>query len=402
MSNIKIAENAKQIVDILKNNGFNSFVVGGCVRDMIMGIEPKDFDIATAAKPQEVKKLFNKCIDTGIEHGTVTVVINKEMYEVTTFRIDGDYLDSRKPEFVEYTDSVYEDMLRRDFTMNAIGYNEEDGYIDYFNGLGDIENKIIRGVGEPSVRFNEDALRMLRAIRFSATLDFDIEEETYKAIIEKRELLKNISVERVREEFTKILLSNHNERIEILINTQLIRYYNQEFFEYIEINLESIKEFLKYSKKDKVYVYVALFHAFSFEDTKKHMKALKWDNKTIKDVCDIVSELNTEIIESGYFIRKLVSNHGIKNAKAILFFKEKIDSKNYSKLYDEINLILEKSYATTTKELSISGDDLKSIGITNGKKIGECLKYLLEEVLKSPEKNSKEELLKIAGELYAN
>ncbi len=402
MDNIKIDKNAKFIIDVLIDNGFKAFVVGGCVRDILMKKKPKDFDIATSAKPEDVKNLFKKSIDTGIEHGTVTVVIDKEMYEVTTFRIDGDYIDNRKPNSVEFTNDVYEDMRRRDFTVNAIAYNDSDGFIDFFNGFEDIQKKIIRGVGDPYQRFDEDALRMLRAIRFSATLDFSIEESTYNAIIEKKELLKNISVERIREEFTKILLSENSNKIELLIDTQLIKYYNEDFFYYIKNNLPNIIDLLNYSKKDKTFLYIALFHKLDFESTKMHMKLLKWDNKTIKDVSDIVGQLNINIVENGYFLRKFVSNFGIDNTKTFLFFKEKLDNKSYRTLFDELDLIQQNKYATSIKELNINGEDLKSLGITNGKLIGNILKFLLDEVLKSPELNDFNVLQKMVREYNEN
>ncbi len=399
---IQIDKNAKFIIDTLKKHNYKAFVVGGCVRDIIMGLTPKDFDIATSAKPEEVKKLFDKCIDTGIEHGTVTIVINKEMYEVTTFRIDGDYIDNRKPTSVLYTDDIYEDMLRRDFTMNAIGYNEEDGFIDYFDGFKDIENKTIRGVGDPLVRFTEDALRMLRAVRFSATLGFNIEEKTYDAIIQKRELLKNISVERVREELTKLLHSNNTDKIELLVDTKLIKYYNEEFYNYLNDNIESIKSLLNYSKKDNVYLYVAVLHKLSYDNALKQMKALKWDNNTIKNVSDIVGQLNIKIEKTDYFIRKFVSNFGIENAKTFLFFKEKLDNENYEVLFNEIDLITKNNYATIVKELDIDGNDLKELGIQNGKEIGQILKFLLEKVLIDPSLNKKSILTEMIGEYNEN
>ncbi len=398
MNKINIDKNAKYIIDVLQKNGFNAFVVGGCVRDIIMGVPPKDFDIATSATPLEVKELFEKCIDTGIAHGTVTIVLDKEMYEVTTFRIDGEYLDNRKPSNVVYTNDVYEDMLRRDFTINAIGYNDKDGFIDYFDGFKDIENKVIRGVGDPKVRFTEDALRMLRAIRFSSTLNFDIEENTYNAIKEKNYLLQNISVERIREEFTKTLLSNNNEKIEMLIDTELFKYYNEELFNYIKNSLFDITEFLKYSKKDKTYLYVALFHKFGYENTKNHLKLLKWDNKTIKDVSDIVGQFDNELIENGHYIRTIAAKIGIENTFVYLFYLEKINNKSYSHLFEELELITKNNYPISIKDMLISGDDLKEIGITNGKTIGNCLKYIFEKVLENPNLNNTDTLLKMAGE----
>lgn len=393
MKNITLDENTNFILNTLEKNGYKAYVVGGCVRDFIMGIEPHDIDISTSATPNEVKELFNKTIDTGIEHGTVTVLVNKEPYEVTTFRIDGDYIDNRKPEHVSYTNDVYEDMLRRDFTVNAIGYNNTDGFVDYFDGFKDIENKIIRGVGDPVKRFTEDALRMIRAIRFSATCNFTIEPNTYEAIILKRELLKNISVERIREEFTKLLMSNNNEKIELFVETKLIKYYREDFYQYLKENILEIKEYLKYSKKNPIYLYSALFHNLSSDETLKQMKYLKWDNNTIKSVSTIVSAFNEKIEKTPYYIRKMISKYGVENTKAILFFKEKIDNTSYETQLNEVNITLENKYPTDVKGLNINGDDLKNIGITNGKEIGNCLKYLLDIALINPEINEKELLI---------
>ena len=176
-----LPKDVKYILDTLHKNGYEGYIVGGCVRDAIMGIPPHDWDMTTSAKPEEVKKLFSHTFDTGIKHGTVTVVLNKENYEITTYRIEGGYDDCRHPNDVSFTTDLHEDLLRRDFTMNAIAYNEEEGYVDIFGGIGDIAKKTIKGVGEADERFKEDALRMLRAVRFSAQLGFDIEEKTEEA-----------------------------------------------------------------------------------------------------------------------------------------------------------------------------------------------------------------------------
>ena len=210
---ISIPSGAKYIIDKLYDNGFEAFVVGGCVRDSLMGNEPKDWDITTSASPIEVKNLFKKTVDTGIKHGTVTVLIEKIGYEVTTYRVDGEYKDSRHPEEVIFTKNLKEDLRRRDFTINAMAYNDKVGVVDEYKGMEDLHNKIIRCVGVPSERFDEDALRILRAIRFSAQLGFDIENNTKAAIKEYASTLKNISAERIKVEIDKTLMSKNTIKI---------------------------------------------------------------------------------------------------------------------------------------------------------------------------------------------
>ena len=206
---INLPENVKRIIDDLSNAGFEAYAVGGCVRDSILGRVPNDWDITTSAKPEDVKKVFKRTVDTGIKHGTVTVLMGRETYEVTTYRIDGEYEDSRHPKSVEFTANLKEDLLRRDFTINAMAYNDTDGLVDIFGGLEDIESKTIRCVGVAKERFTEDALRLLRAIRFAAQLGYRIEDETYKAIGELSDTLAKISAERIQAELNKILLSDN-------------------------------------------------------------------------------------------------------------------------------------------------------------------------------------------------
>ena len=203
------------IIEELEKNGFEGFIVGGCVRDYLLGFSPKDFDITTNALPQDIKNIFSHTIDTGIEHGTVTVVIDKQNFEVTTYRIDGEYKDNRRPENVIFSEKIDEDLSRRDFTMNAIAYSINKGFVDTFNGREDIKNKLIKGVGEADKRFKEDALRMMRGVRFSAQLGFDIEEKTFNAIIDNASLIKNISIERTRDEFLKLVKSDYIEKLNL-------------------------------------------------------------------------------------------------------------------------------------------------------------------------------------------
>ena len=214
--NINIPQNVKLIIDTLEDAGYEAFAVGGCVRDALMGRVPNDWDITTSATPMQVKELFRRTIDTGIKHGTVTIMLGKEGYEVTTYRIDGDYMDGRHPDKVIFTNNLIEDLKRRDFTINAMAYNERVGIVDAFDGINDLENKIIRCVGEATERFTEDALRILRALRFSAQLDFNINEATAVAVKELGKNLSLISKERIQTELDKLITSNCPDRIKLV------------------------------------------------------------------------------------------------------------------------------------------------------------------------------------------
>ncbi|MBQ5565782.1 MAG: HD domain-containing protein, partial [Clostridia bacterium] len=212
---IFLPDEVKTAIEKISKNGFEAYIVGGCVRDSLLGKTPKDYDITTSASPQEVEKIFSDCrvIETGIKHGTVTVLINSMPLEITTFRIDSEYVDNRHPESVTFTKSLREDTARRDFTMNAIAYNNFTGICDFYGGETDIKNKIVRCVGNPDLRFNEDALRIMRAIRFSSVLGFEIEENTRSSIFKNKELLKNISSERIAAELVKLLCGKNAKKV---------------------------------------------------------------------------------------------------------------------------------------------------------------------------------------------
>ena len=216
---IQLPEKVKFIIDTITAAGFEAFAVGGCIRDSILGREPNDWDITTSAKPEQVKALFRRTIDTGIAHGTVTIMLDKEGFEVTTYRIDGEYEDSRHPKEVTFTSNLIEDLKRRDFTINAFAYNETTGLVDAFEGLKDIENGVIRCVGDAKERFTEDALRILRAIRFSAQLGYEIEESTKEGIRLLAGNLRHISAERIQVELTKLLTSPHPDYIRVAYET---------------------------------------------------------------------------------------------------------------------------------------------------------------------------------------
>ena len=225
---INLPPKVRYIINKIYENNYEAYIVGGCVRDAILGFEPNDYDITTSASPNTIQEIFKdfKCIETGIEHGTVSVVIEDEIFEITTYRIEGEYKDHRRPDKVDFTDRLEEDLKRRDFTINAMAYNEKKGLIDLFGGKEDLNNKIIKTVGNPYDRFNEDGLRMIRAIRFSSKLNFTIEKETLKAIYDKSFIINNISLERITDEFTKIILSDKPENIKYLFETKLLKHLN--------------------------------------------------------------------------------------------------------------------------------------------------------------------------------
>lgn len=226
---MELPRDVSLIINTLENAGYEAYAVGGCVRDTILGREPQDWDITTSAKPEQIKKLFRKTVDTGIQHGTVTVMLNHEGYEVTTYRIDGEYEDNRHPKSVEFTNNLTLDLERRDFTINAMAYNDTRGLVDEFLGIQDIEDKVIRCVGNPGARFDEDALRMLRAVRFSGQLGFQIEENTRQAIVERARHLKKISAERIRVELTKLLVSKGAGQLRVAYQTGMTQFFLPEF-----------------------------------------------------------------------------------------------------------------------------------------------------------------------------
>ena len=387
-----LPKDVKYILDTLHKNGYEGYIVGGCVRDAIMGIPPHDWDMTTSAKPEEVKKLFSHTFDTGIKHGTVTVVLNKENYEITTYRIEGGYDDCRHPNDVSFTTDLHEDLLRRDFTMNAIAYNEEEGYVDIFGGIGDIAKKTIKGVGEADERFKEDALRMLRAVRFSAQLGFDIEEKTEEALRENCGLIEKISAERIREETTKLFLSKYTQKAVLLWETGLLQHISKEIDASLKGHEEEFLQSLKNAEKN-VSVLFALFLRFlPYEKVVPAMRGLKFDVKTIKETECICRYFHREVIPERKEIRKFASEAG-ENFALVLKAKYACGDDNAKKAMDIYKDILEKGECLYIKDLAISGNDIKSLGVENGKEVGAMLKFALETVLDEPHMNEKHKLM---------
>lgn len=383
----------RRILDILESGGFEGFVVGGCVRDHLLGIKPKDWDITTNAVPEQIKAAFADIddihtVDTGIKHGTVTVVIDHIGYEVTTYRIDGEYKDSRHPESVEFTSDITADLARRDFTMNAVAYNPKRGFIDPFNGRGDIESRLIRGVGNAAARFEEDALRIMRAVRFAAQLGFDIEEKTYAAVFEKAELIKNISTERIREEFTKTLMSERPDRLSILDEAKVL----EMFIKNLVYTPEQHGRLLTNSSP-VLPVRLALLLADSeFNDVNGLLKSLTYDNETARMTAQILkfSQLPQK---SAYDIRLLISKAGEYGAKLVLLYS--LDSGNASEQNNSMEIydnILRNGDCCSTKQLALTGNDLQALGVPRGKQIGELLNAALDAVLHDPSLNEKDKL----------
>lgn len=399
------------IIDKLYENGYEAFAVGGCVRDAVMGRIPHDWDITTNALPKQVKSIFNKTIDTGIKHGTVTVMLNRVGYEVTTYRIDGEYTDGRHPKEVVFTPNLTEDLRRRDFTINAMAYNDKTGIIDEFDGIEDIQNKVIRCVGVPEDRFNEDALRMLRAIRFSAQLDFSIDNDTYNAIGKLYKNLSLISKERIQTELTKIITSESPGRIKDICRLGLDRYVfgDNSVLSGADISVYEKVSYIMEKLPDNSYLRYAGLLTYE-TDIENVLRGLKLDNKTINTVARLVYNKNKELSTNKADIRRAVvaigedifSEYYLEYMKALIKVKhegitlslEDIDTISFR--YQEI---IADNECLKLNDMAVHGKDLKALGLPDGKLIGDILKILFDRVLENPQLNNKEILIEMAKKL---
>lgn len=390
---IQIPKDVKEIIDDIYLYGKEAFIVGGCVRDSIIGLKPNDYDITTSAKPKEVLEIFkeSKIIETGIKHGTVTLIKSKSEYEITTYRIDGEYNDNRRPDYVEFTKDITRDLQRRDFTINAMAYNHKIGLVDEFGGIKDINKKIIRTVGIAEERFNEDSLRIIRAVRFSSKLNFEIEKSTLDGIYKNMKLIKNVSVERIQQELSKILISDNPEKIYILYDAGLFKYIG---FENIKINeCDLIK--LKNSKNDIVIRLTILIYLISNDKEGLNLlEILKYPNK-VKERCNILlNGINDNIQEDSLNIKIYLNKIGKDNLNDIIYTKNILkkdlkDSKGNIHDYEIIKIIKdieEKKECYTLRDLKISGKDLKNMNY-KGKDIGIKLEKLLYKVMENPKLN---------------
>ena len=393
---IKLPEKVKYIISRLEKNGYEAYAVGGCVRDSILDRVPEDWDITTSAKPEEVKKLFQATIDTGLQHGTVTVVIEKEGYDFTYFMLDGDYSDGRHPDRVAFTSSLTEDLKRRDFTINAMAYSENTGLIDRFDGEKDLEDGIIRAVGDAEERFSEDALRMLRAIRFAGQLNFDIAEKTFDAIKKLSPDISKVSVERIAKELEKLLLSGNPEYITLVYEAgifEVIAPEIAELFKKEEIynSIEAVRRASYPEKKGLYQIRTALFlERLGADSAAKLLKRFKLDNDTINTVKKLIGLLQRDIETSALEMRRTVKEAGHKIMPILLEARRAKGLCNNSELYRKI---IERGECTSVSELKVNGRDLIEAGVPKGVMIGETLERLLESVIEHPELNTRESLL---------
>ena len=436
----------KEIAIILNTEGFQCFLVGGSVRDSIMGFTPKEYDIATNAKPEDVQRIFKYTIPTGIKHGTILVILDDMQVEITTFRSDGNYSDGRHPDKVEYTASIEDDLPRRDLTINAMAYNVLDGnLIDMFDGMKDIKNKIVRSVGNPYERFTEDGLRIMRAIRFATKLNFNIEKETFEAICHSTGMLTSIAYERIREEFNGILISDNPFRgIELLRKTGILalimpelmqgfgvaqnRFHKYDVYYHILHTIQAVEP-LETEELTLLVRLAALFHDIAkpmvqkkvskqeepvyynhevvgANVAKKIMKRLKYSNAEIDFVTLLVRQhmfyYQDEWTDGA--VRRFMRAVGVENIKPLLKLREADrlgsgnrkdkESKAIPKLLARIDKIIEEENAITVKDLKINGNDLmQEFNLKPGPIVGKILNYLLDLILDEPSLNDKEKLM---------
>ena len=398
---IDLPKNVENIIGSLEEHGFEGFAVGGCVRDSLLKKTPKDWDITTDALPVDMKKIFKKTFDTGIAHGTVTVLMDGVGYELTTYRIDGNYSDGRHPDSVSFSKNLSEDLCRRDFTINAMAYSSKKGIVDLFDGRKDLQNGIIRAVGDAKKRFDEDALRMLRAVRFAAQLGFKIDDDTFEAIKEKAKLLSKVSKERIFVELNKSLCGDFAQNIKMVYTSGLYRYIGKEFAKLDE----NIYNFYprKFPNKKHMYWAVFLENIDNVEAVKKILFELKSDNATRNNAYLLVKELKNPLPSSDEDIRWSLHRIGadlfcdyieiLKSDKKNVDILDKIDT-----IENRYSLILKENHAYEISMLDITGKDLIDIGISKGPKIGEVLEFLLKKVIENPLNNEKSILLRLAKE----
>lgn len=434
---IQLPEKVNTIIQTLQEHGYEAYAVGGCVRDSLLGREPGDWDITTSASPEETKKLFARTVDTGIEHGTVTVLLGKEGFEVTTYRIDGKYEDSRHPTEVIFTRNLREDLLRRDFTINAMAYNDTEGIVDIFGGMDDLKRKIIRCVGNARERFGEDALRIMRGVRFAAQLGFSLEKGTKEAMTELAPTLEKISAERIQTELVKLLVSDSPELIREAYHLGITAVILPEFDEMMQTGQET--KYHRYDvgehtvqavcnvPPDKVLRLTMLLHDvakpemktvdadgtahFKGHDIRGEQKAkeilrrLKFDNDTIHKVTKLVRWHDYRMPAEKKNVRKAMSKISaelfpmyllVKRADILAhsMYRREEELENLSGLQKCYEEIVADHECVSLKQLAVTGTDLIGIGMKPGKQIGEVLNELLRIVLEYPEFNNKEHLLR--------
>ncbi len=471
MNKIKMPAGARYIIEQLNKHGFEAYIVGGCVRDSLLGKTPNDWDITTSATPQQVKKIFRKTVDTGILHGTVTVLVDKKIllenvnevqkgplddmqakqelshydyaFEVTTYRVDGEYQDHRRPTEVTFTASLDEDLKRRDFTINAMAYSPIKGVVDIFGGQQDLRDGVIRAVGVPKERFEEDALRILRAVRFGAQLGFTIEDGTKRAMSMLASNLKHISVERIQVELTKLITSRHPDRLVEAYELGLTKIFLPEFdammettqnnpFHLYSVGVHTIKV-MENIEPTPVLRYTALLHDvakpvtkttgedgmehfFGHPESGAHMaeeilRRLKFDNRTIDMIKLLVRwhDFGMDNLTMKGF-RRFMNKLGRENFKTFMSIKRadmagqsdyniKARREQFVKLQLMYDKLIEENQCINMSEMALKGRDLIELGISPGVQMGNILKSLFEMVLEDPSLNDREKLTKIVKDM---
>ena len=436
----------RKVVLIIKNlqrHGYDAYAVGGCVRDSILNRKPEDWDITTSAKPEQVKRIFQRTVDTGIEHGTVTVLIGKDGFEVTTYRVDGLYEDGRHPKEVTFTSRLEEDLKRRDFTINAMAYNDDERLVDAFGGMRDLNYHLIRCVGDPKERFSEDALRILRAVRFSAQLAFPIEPETAEAIKSLAPNLEKISAERIQAELVKLLVSDHPERIQDACELGITKVVLPEWDDMVGVKQNTphhkydvaahTVHALQNVKNDKVLRLTMLFHDMgkpvmkttdengrdhfkghaiaSEQIAKTVMKRLKFDNDTIRKVTKLVAYHDYRMEPTGANVRRAMHEIGVElfpyylavrlaDTKAQSSYERRGKLENIIQIRELYRNALRNKECVTLKDLAVTGTDLINLGIAPGKELGTLLNELLDIVIEDPAWNQKGKLCDYVKERF--
>lgn len=441
--NIVLPKNVKTIIKILNTHNYEAFIVGGCVRDSVIGLTPHDWDICTNAKPEEIKKCFENfnTFDSGIKHGTISVVLDGEVFEVTTYRIDGTYSDNRRPDSVTFTSDITQDLARRDFTINAMAYNEKRGLIDPYGGRNDLSDKIIKCVGNPDFRFNEDALRIIRALRFASVYNFEIDDETAKSIHKNADLPNNIAVERISVELNKLLsgngaekiLNNYRDVIAVFIPeikpmfdyNQHTKHHNRDLWHHTIYAVKSIDNtpLLRMSmllhdigkpkacKRDEDGTCHFKGHPkYSAEMAETILRRLKYSNDFIETCITLIKYHDVRFSGSKRQLRHVMSAIGDKNVEFLLKIQRadimaQSDYKHKEKL-EKLDLacqtykeILADKDCFTLKQLKINGNDIKNLGLSEGIKIGKILNMLLSLVIEDKINNEKSALIKKAEEI---
>ena len=434
---IRMPEGAAKILEELRRAGYEAYVVGGCVRDSILGRDPQDWDITTSALPEQVKAVFRRTVDTGIKHGTVTVLLGGSQYEVTTYRIDGDYKDGRHPENVSFVRELSEDLRRRDFTINAMAYSEETGLVDLFEGIRDIQERRIRAVGDPAERFSEDALRIMRAVRFSAQLGYEIDPATCDAIRRQADGLRRISAERIRVELDKLLTSEHPEALRTAYELGILKEFLPELVTCMDCGQnnphhcytvgEHIIHAVCAADNDRILRLAMLLHDIgkplcktTDEDGTDHfhghaalsariadqiLRRLKYDNDTRGKVVRLVEYHGMDMEYTPESVRRGIVKVGVELFPLLMKVKQadgaaqssyRADEKReqtlrWMALYTEI---LERGDPLQLSDLAVKGKDLIAAGMKPSAGLGAVLEEMLDDVLAAPEHNTKEYLMK--------